>query len=283
LAAASPAEALPRTLPPPPAVRASALPSVVLRVMPFCSSPTPIGYTYDATPDADGGYLAAASAFFSHQGHQVFTNHCPNLDSYHQAMGVSTTIISVNKLPDHILSSSLELMEGLFAPSPTNSLGTTFMAAYLDSPPSPCLASSRPVVPTSISTSIGFKNTGGIGSKGGASNSQMSPPGDSAGITTANISAPPTISNHLRSYCILLPPLRSQESVSLLLASYISLCGIRDTSSLGGIQWICWSRLSDQPPLPLVRRPDPEEELSISPCSHCGSLLPSLVSFVGRA
>ena len=46
-----------------------ALSPVVLRVLPLRGSPAPIGYIYDATPDADGGLLAAASAFFSFQGH----------------------------------------------------------------------------------------------------------------------------------------------------------------------------------------------------------------------
>ena len=37
---------------------------VVLRVLPLRGSPAPIGCIYDATPDADGGLLAAALAFF---------------------------------------------------------------------------------------------------------------------------------------------------------------------------------------------------------------------------
>jgi hypothetical protein len=36
--------------------------------------------------------------------------------------------------------------------------------------------------------------------------------------------------------------------------------------------------LSGLPPPPLVRQPDPDEEVFASPCSHCGSLLPSLVA-----
>jgi hypothetical protein len=52
-------------------------------------------------------------------------------------MSVSLPIISVDRLSDHTLLSGLELMEVLFTPLPTNSFGTTFMAVYLESPPSP--------------------------------------------------------------------------------------------------------------------------------------------------
>jgi hypothetical protein len=42
---------------------------VVLRIMPLIGSMAPIGYIYDPTPARDGGgMLAAASAFFAHQG-----------------------------------------------------------------------------------------------------------------------------------------------------------------------------------------------------------------------
>jgi hypothetical protein len=44
------------SLPPP-------LSPMVLRVLPLWGSSTPIGFIYDATPDPDGGLLAAASAF----------------------------------------------------------------------------------------------------------------------------------------------------------------------------------------------------------------------------
>ncbi len=56
---------------------------VVLRVLPLRGSPAPVGFIYDATPDpVDGGLLAAASAFFSHQGHQVYHDPCPDLADY---------------------------------------------------------------------------------------------------------------------------------------------------------------------------------------------------------
>ncbi len=118
--------------PPPPLVAgagAATLPPVVLQVLSLRGSPTPIGYIYDATPNADGGLLDVTSMFFSHHGRQVFHEPCPDLDKYLWAMSVSLPIIPVNCLPDHILSSGLELMEGLFTPLPTNSFGTAFMAA----------------------------------------------------------------------------------------------------------------------------------------------------------
>jgi hypothetical protein len=45
-----------------------------------------------------------------------------------------TSEIAIDHLPDHILLSGLELMEGLFSPFPTDSLGTVFSAAHLTSP-----------------------------------------------------------------------------------------------------------------------------------------------------
>jgi hypothetical protein len=118
---------------------------VVLWVLPLCGSLAPVGYIYDATPDADGGLLAAASVFFSHHGHQVFHDPCPDLAAYHRTWGVVSvlSIIPVDRLPDHILSSGLELLEGLLAPSPTDS-GTAFLAAYLASPPSATSVSNMP-------------------------------------------------------------------------------------------------------------------------------------------
>jgi hypothetical protein len=109
-------------------------PLVVLRVLPLRGFPAPVGYIYDATPDADGGLLAAASAFFFHQGHQVFHDPCPDLETYCRSRGVVLLVVPVDRLPDHILSLGLELLDGLFAPSPTDS-ETAFMAAYLAPPP----------------------------------------------------------------------------------------------------------------------------------------------------
>jgi hypothetical protein len=90
---------------------------MVLRVLPLRGSSAPVGFIYDATPDPDGGLLAAALAFFSHQAHQVFHDPCPDLAEYHRAMGMSAlTVVSVGRLPDHLLSSGLELMSGPACP-----------------------------------------------------------------------------------------------------------------------------------------------------------------------
>ncbi len=78
-------------VPPPPIVggRTFPLPPVVLRVLPLRGSPAPVGFIYDETPDpVDGELLAAASAFFSHQGHQVYHDPCPDLAEYCRASGV---------------------------------------------------------------------------------------------------------------------------------------------------------------------------------------------------
>ena len=124
-------------VPPPPVMGDGtiSLPPVVLRVMPLRGSSAPVGFLYDATPDpVDGGLLAAASAFFSHQGHQVFHDPCPNLPEYCRASGVPVElVVPVDRLPDSLLSSGLEILAGLCAPSPTDNTlgGTAFMAAYL--------------------------------------------------------------------------------------------------------------------------------------------------------
>lgn len=134
-------EASPQVAVPPPVPRKLALPPMVLRVLPLCGSSAPIGYIYDATPLPDGGLLAAALAFFSHQGHQVAHDPCPNLSVYRSTLDLMASIISVDRLPDHILSSGLKLMEGLVAPSPVDVLATSFMSAYLSpsalNPPAP--------------------------------------------------------------------------------------------------------------------------------------------------
>ena len=132
---------------------------VVLRVLPLRGSPAPIGYIYDASPEADGGLLAAASAFFSHQGHQVFHDPCPDLAAYCRSRGVVSSVVPVDQMPDHILSSGLELLDGFLAPSPTAS-GTAFMAAYLASP-----LSAAPQLPSgSLSVASGLGSTRGVSS-----------------------------------------------------------------------------------------------------------------------
>jgi hypothetical protein len=230
--------------------------------MPLRGSPTPIGCIYDVALDADGGLLAVVS----HQGHQVFQDPCLDLDVYNWAMGVSLLTVSIERLPNHILLSGLELLEGLFAPSPTNSLGTAFMAAYLASPPSPGSASSRSGVPMAISSGGVFTNMGGIGTKGGASVSHMSCSGDPMGISTANILAPPAISTRLQFY-------RSLHSVPGGLPVYhppslAAFVGSGIPPPLVAFSEFAGASLPGSPPLPTVRRPDPEEEVLITPCSH---------------
>jgi hypothetical protein len=187
--------------PPPLAAGAGAAtpPPVVLQVLPLRGSPPPIGYIYNATPDADGGLLATASAFFSHHGHQVFHDPCPDLDEYRWAMSVSLLIIPVNRLLDHILSSGLELMEGLFTPLPTNSFGTTFMAEYLKSPPSlrsvPLGGSEAPpgvsgdclVAPGGVPTGSVLSPTRGIGVNVGVSLFNMWGLGVPEGMPVSNM------------------------------------------------------------------------------------------------
>ena len=110
---------------------------VVLQIMPLLGSQAPIGYIYDPTParDGDGGLLAAASAFFAHQGHQVFLDPCPDLAAYHRAGGIAEpAIIDVDRLPDHVLSAGLDLLDSSPAPSAVDSLGLSFMASYLLAP-----------------------------------------------------------------------------------------------------------------------------------------------------
>jgi hypothetical protein len=109
---------------------------VVLRIMPLPGSPAPIGYIYDPTPacDGNGGLLAAASAFFAHQGHQVFLDPCPDLSAYRWAGGFTEPIIDMDRLPDHVLSTGLDLLETSSASSAVDALGMSFMAAYLLAP-----------------------------------------------------------------------------------------------------------------------------------------------------
>ena len=169
---------------------------VVLRVLPLRGSPAPVGFIYDETPDpVDGGLLAAASAFFSHQGHQVYHDPCPDLAEYCCVLGVPMAlVVPVDRLPDYLLSSGLELMAGLRALSPTDNTfgGMAFMAAYLS--PS---ASGPPSVGVlrgpSVGASLGPSSGGGLTVVGPpASTSAQFMGGLSA--TPAWISAPPPVS-----------------------------------------------------------------------------------------
>jgi hypothetical protein len=130
------------------------------RTLPLRGSSAPIRFIYDATPaPVDGGLVAAASAFFSHQGHQVFHNPCPVLAAYCLALGVpSSSIVPVDRLPDYLLSLGLDILAGLWAPSPTDAAlqGTAFMAACLS--PS---ASGLPLGGASVSSpSVGLSAVG---------------------------------------------------------------------------------------------------------------------------
>jgi hypothetical protein len=99
--------------------------------MPLLGSPAPVGYIYDPTPSPDGRQLAASSAFFIHHGHQVFLDPCLDLLVYRRAGGITATIIDVDRLPDHVLSEGLNLLEPPSSSSKMDALGTSFMAVYL--------------------------------------------------------------------------------------------------------------------------------------------------------
>ncbi len=274
---------------------------MVFWVLPLCGSPAPIGYIYNATPDADGGLLAAALAFSSHHGHQVFHDPCPDLDKYCWAMSVSSPIIPVDRLPDHILLSGLELIEALFTPLPTNSFGTVFMAAYLKSPPSLCsvplggltappgVSGDRSVAPGGISAGSVLSPTRGIGVNVGASLFNMGGLGVPEGMPVSNmgglehwpdpdegVSAPPRpqhgsplpLSNlsHLPSYRSPTLGASNGSRIPPPLVAFVSVAG---------------APLSVLHPPQLVCRPDPDEEGLTSPRSRCGALFPSSVSWSG--
>jgi hypothetical protein len=117
-----------------PAFTATSTP-VVLRILPIPGSLAPIGYIYDPDParNGNGELLAAASGFFTHQGHQVFHGPCPDLAAYCKDRRVTATIINVDWLPDHVLSRGLDLLKTP-SPSDADALGMSFMAAYLLAP-----------------------------------------------------------------------------------------------------------------------------------------------------
>ncbi len=121
----------------PPSTFAASTP-VVLRVMPKVGSLAPIGYVYNPNPLRDGGeggLLAASAAFFTHQGHEVFRDPCPDLAAYRRAGRITSTIVDVDRLPDHILATGLDLLASLPPSSAGDILGMSFMAEYL---PAPC-------------------------------------------------------------------------------------------------------------------------------------------------
>ncbi len=282
------------SLPPP-------LSPMVLWVLPLRGSSTPIGFIYNATPDPDGGLLAAVSAFFSHQGHQVFHDPCPNLAEYCWAMGVSAlVVISVDRLPNHLLSLGLELMSGLRALSPTNTefMGTMFMAAYLlptasspssiggsqvglsgGGPPVSALAAAwgtiAPPVGSQVGLSVGGPHVGSSVGGPPVPSSAATPivPGgyshprwSSAFFFPGNLappSGPPIRNPYLSSYCSI----------------YLVPGGFHPPPTTAFIGSGVSAARAGPPP---ARWPDPDEEVVHSPPS-CGSSLPSLVSFGGRS
>ena len=121
---------------------------VVLRIMPKAGSSAPIGYIYDPDPSrngGEGGLLAAAAAFFTHQGHEVCRDSCPDLAAYRQAGQITSTIVDVDRLPDHILSAGLDLLDSSPHSSAGDTLGMSFMAEYLPAPPPPAVYRIDPV------------------------------------------------------------------------------------------------------------------------------------------
>ena len=129
---------------------------VVLRIMPKAGSSAPIGYIDDPDPSRDGGeggLLAAAAAFFTHQGHDVVRDSCSNLAAYRRAGRITSTIVDVDRLPDHILSAGLDLLDSMPSSSAGDTLGMSFMAEYLPGPPSPAVSRVNPV---SLSPPLSF-------------------------------------------------------------------------------------------------------------------------------
>ena len=149
--------------------------------MPKAGSPAPIGYIYDPDPSRDGGesgLLAAAAAFFTHQGHEVFRDSCPDLEAYRRAGRITSTIVDVDRLPDHILSAGLDLLA--FSPA-GDTLGMSFMAEYLPVPQPPTVSRVDPVPfsPSFPGGSGGSIHSSFPGGSGGSVHSSF--PGGSGG------------------------------------------------------------------------------------------------------
>jgi hypothetical protein len=274
------------SLPPP-------LSPMVFQVLPLWGSSTPVGFIYDATPDPDGGLMAAELAYFSHQDHQVFHDPCPNLAEYCWAMGVSAlAVVSVDRLPNHLLSWGLELMLGLRAPSPTNAkfMGTMFMATYLlptasgpslvggpqvglsvGGPPVSALVVAQgnvaPPVDSQVGLSVGGPHVGSCMGGPPFPSSAVAPidPSSSAFFFPGDLappSAPPVRNPYLSSYrsLYLAPGGFCPPPTMAFVGSGVSAAG------------------AGPPP---AHRPDPNEEVVHSPPSS-RSLFPSLGSFGGR-
>ena len=111
---------------------------VVLCIMPKVGSSTPIGYIYNPDPSRDRG--EGSAAFFTHQGHEVFWDPCPDLAAYRRAGRITPTIVDVDRLPDHILSAGLDLLDSLPPSSAGDTLGMSSMAEYLPAPLPPAVS-----------------------------------------------------------------------------------------------------------------------------------------------
>jgi hypothetical protein len=116
----------------------SASTQVVLRILPKAGSSAPIRYIYNPDHSCDGGeggLLDASSTFFAHQCHEGFGDLCPDLTANCRAGRITSTIIKVDRLLDHILTAGLNLLESLRLSSKGDILGMSFMAEYLPAPP----------------------------------------------------------------------------------------------------------------------------------------------------
>ena len=72
--------------------------------------------------------------FFTHQGHEVFWDPCPDLTAYRRAGRITLTSIEVDRLPDHIIAVGLDLLESLPPSSEGDIFGMSFMVEYLPAP-----------------------------------------------------------------------------------------------------------------------------------------------------
>jgi hypothetical protein len=163
----------------PPSTFAAPTP-VVLRIMPKAGSSAPIGYVYDPDPlrnGGEGGLLAASAAFFTYQSHEVFWDPCPDLAAYCRAGRITSTIVKVDRLPDHILATGLDLLDSLPPSSKGDILGMSFMAEYLPTPPPAAAPQGGPV---SLSPPHHGRSGGSLCSFTPAAQSSFSVPSPSA-------------------------------------------------------------------------------------------------------
>ena len=93
----------------------------------------------------EGGLLAVSAAFFTHQGHEVFQDPCPDLAAYRQAGRITPTIVEVDCLPDHILSAGLDLLDSSPPSSAGDILGMSFIVEYLPASLPPAVSRVDPV------------------------------------------------------------------------------------------------------------------------------------------